>query len=74
MNLLQGARDLLMQSGAARRDDLVIQRLPKERVAEAIRDRGADDGSLVDDRRGRSLLERCLELFVGDDEHPAQDV
>ena len=74
MDLFQRASDLLMESDAARRDHLVIQRLPKERVAEAIHDRRADDGALFDDGRGRSFLERCLELIVGHDQYLAQDV
>lgn len=63
-----------MEADAARRDDLVVQRLSKERVAEAIGDVGADDGLLFDHAGGRSLLERCLELLIGIRHHLAQDV
>jgi hypothetical protein len=46
-------RHLLMESDAAWGDDLVIQRLTKECVAEAVRNRRADGGMFL--RRGLAL-------------------
>jgi hypothetical protein len=56
------------------RRNLLVQRLPKERVAEAIHNRGADDGPLFDDGRGRCLVERGFELDFETRKHVAQDV
>ena len=63
-----------MQPDTARRHDLVVQRLLKERVAEPIGDRGADHRVLLHQRRTHCIFERTLEFFIRSSMHAPQDV
>jgi hypothetical protein len=73
MNILQRAGDLLMESNPSRRDNLcdnlVVQCLPKARVAEAVRNRGPDNGAIFDDPSRGRLFERRHQLPFRASEH-----